>query len=407
MPCIPIESDAISAKFHAANLRNVKQGSVRQITDKPTAMIRAAVPADIPALLEVENISFRGDRISRRSFRHLLTQGNALTLLDEQGGSLRGYVTLLFRKNVSLARVYSIATHPHYLGQGVAAGLVMAAEQAALERNCATMRLEVRKDNDASLRLFQSRGYRGFGEHLAYYEDGMDAFRLEKSLTHHLRPELARAPYYRQTLGFTCGPACLMMAMNAFDPGLRLDRTLELQLWREATTIFMTSGHGGCSPHGLALAAKKRGFPCETFVNGSGVLFRESVRNHEKRKVIQLVHEDFVHQAAQSGIPIHRKLAGTADLVRCFSAGGIPLVLISTYSLTRERAPHWVIMTGCDDRFFYIHDPDNAENRPGDERINIAILKKDFERMARYGRRAAKAVVIIYPPKNGNAITKI
>jgi hypothetical protein len=55
-------------------------------------------------------------------------------------------------------------------------------------------------------------------------------------------------------------------------------------------------------------------------------------------------------------------------------------------------------MTGCDDRFFYIHDPDNAENRSGDDRINMAILKEDFERMARYGRRAAKAVVIIYPP---------
>ena len=162
-------------------------------------MIRTATSDDIPALLDVENISFRGDRISRRSFGHLLTRGNAITLLDEHDDGLRGYVTLLFRKNVSLARVYSIATHPDYLGRGVAAGLAMAAEQAALERNCATMRLEIRKDNDASMRLFRSRGYRIFGEHPAYYEDGMDAFRLEKSLIHHLRPELAGAPYYRQT----------------------------------------------------------------------------------------------------------------------------------------------------------------------------------------------------------------
>ena len=370
-------------------------------------MIRVADANDIAALLDIENASFGGDRITRRSFQHLLLHGNALTLLDEQDDQLRGYVTLLFRENVSLARVYSIATHPRHLGQGVAAGLLMAAEQAALVHNRVRMRLEVRKDNKASLHLFQSRGYHIFGEHTAYYEDGMDAFRLEKSLTHHLRTELARAPYYRQTLGFTCGPACLMMAMKAFDPALRLGRTLELQLWREATTIFMTSGHGGCSPHGLALAAKKRGFPCEIFVNGSGVLFRESVRSPEKRKVIQLVHEDFVEQATQHGIPIHRKLAGTADLVRCFSAGGIPLVLISTYRLTRERAPHWVIMTGCDDQFFYIHDPDNSENRPGDDRINMAILKKDFERMARYGRRATKAVVIVYPPQDNNSLTTI
>jgi len=369
-------------------------------------MIRIADSDDLAALLDIEHVSFPGDRLSRRSFHHLLTQGHALTLLDEQDGQQRGYVILLFKKNLSAARIYSIATHPDFLGQGVAAALVMAAEQAALVHNCATMRLEVRKDNAASLHLFQSRGYRVFGEHTSYYEDGEDAFRLEKTLTHHLRAELARAPYYRQTLGFTCGPACLMMAMKAFNPALRLDRTLELQLWREATTIFMTSGHGGCSPYGLALAAKRRQFPCEIFVNGNGILFQESVRSPEKRQVIALVHEDFVKQVAQYRIPVHRKLAGTKDLVRCFSAGGIPLVLISTYRLTRERAPHWVIMTGCDDRFFYIHDPDNAENRSGDERINMAILKKDFEQMARYGRHATKAMVILYPPQATDLITR-
>ena len=31
------------------------------------------------------------------------------------------------------------------------------------------------------------------------------------------------------------------------------------------------------------------------------------------------------------------------------------------------------------------------------ERINVAIIKKDFERMARYGRNATKAVVVVYP----------
>ena len=146
-------------------------------------MIRTAVSNDISALLNVENTSFVSDRISRRSFRYLLTQANALTLVDEEDDQLRGYVNLLFRKNASFARVYSIATHPDYLGRGVAAGLVIAAEHAARERNCATMRLEIRKDNDASIQLFQSHGYRIFGEYLVYYEDGMDAFRLEKSLT--------------------------------------------------------------------------------------------------------------------------------------------------------------------------------------------------------------------------------
>ncbi|PRC92436.1 GNAT family N-acetyltransferase [Solimicrobium silvestre] len=166
-------------------------------------MIRAAISADITALLAIENSSFQGDRLTQRSFRHLLMHGNSITLVDEHNGQLRGYVTLLFRRNNSRSRLYSIATHPHFLGQGVAAMLLIAAEQAALSSNCVTMRLEIRKDNQASLQLFQHRGYRIFDEYSGYYQDGMSAFRLEKSLTHLLRPEPVRAPYYRQTLGFS------------------------------------------------------------------------------------------------------------------------------------------------------------------------------------------------------------
>ena len=359
--------------------------------------IRVATPDDIAALLEIEERSFDSDRLSRRSFRHLLTEGNSVTLIDQDGANVRGYITVLFRADVSLARVYSIATAPDYLALGVAGGLLDAAEQLALAHNCMAVRLEIRKDNTPSQRLFLRRGYALYGTHDGYYEDGMDALRFEKSLAAHLRPELARTTYYRQTLGFTCGASCLMMAMQAFDRTLVLDRTLELQIWREATTIYMTAGHGGCGPYGLALAAHRRGFRTEVYVNGDGVLFRESVRSEEKREVISLVHDDFVRQVNEAGIAIHHRVAGTAELTRCFANGGIPLVLISTYRLTRERAPHWVVVTGCDDRYFYIQDPDNASTRPPEERINIAIIKKDFERMARYGRNATKAVVVVYP----------
>ncbi len=204
-------------------------------------------------LVAIEEKSFNSDRLSRRSFRHLLTVGNSVTLIDEVNGRARGYVTLLFRANVSVARVYSIATAPDWLGQGVGLGLLHAAEELALALNCVVMRLEIRKDNPASQKLFLRNGYAVFGKHAAYYEDGMDALRLEKSLTARLRPELARTIYYRQTLGFTRGASCLMMAMKALDRDLVLDRTLELQIWRESTTIYMTAGHGGCGPYGLAL----------------------------------------------------------------------------------------------------------------------------------------------------------
>ncbi|RSZ59605.1 GNAT family N-acetyltransferase [Massilia atriviolacea] len=361
------------------------------------AAIRHADIDDLDALVAIETASFSGDRLSRRSFRHLLTEGNCLTLVAGAGAALRGYATVLFRDGVSVARIYTIATTPAWQGCGVAAGLVRAAEQAALARGCVSVRLEIRKDNAASLALFASRGYQVFGEYRAYYEDGMAAWRLQKALPPHRRPARARAAYYRQTLGFTCGASCLMMAMKAFEPGLELNRTLELQLWREATTIFMTAGHGGCGPYGLALAAHRRGFPAEIHVNGGGVLFRESVRSEEKREVITLVHEDFVRQVKACPIPVHANLAGTAELRRCVDAGGVVLVLISTWRLTRERAPHWVVISACDAQYVYIHDPDNAAARAPEQRIDMPIPKKDFERMARYGRNGARAAVVVYP----------
>ena len=363
--------------------------------------VRTADAGDIAVLLAIEEASFSSDRLSRRSFRHLLTRGNSVTLIaeaDEAEDRVCGYLTLLFRADLSLARVYSIAAAPGWQGRGVASVLLRAAEQLALTRQCVALRLEIRKDNAASRRLFLRHGYTVFGEHGHYYADGMDAVRLDKSLTARLAPGLARATYYPQTLGFTCGASCLMMAMKAFDPSLVLERTLELQLWREATTIFMTAGHGGCGPHGLALAAHRRGYRAEIWVNGDGVLFRESVRSEEKRDVIALVHQDFVRQVRERGIVVHHKVAGPVELSRCHADGGIALVLISAYRLTRERAPHWVVVRGCDERYFFIDDPDSANGRPADERINVPILKKDFERMARYGRHATRAMVVIYPP---------
>ena len=40
-------------------------------------MIRPAEEADIPALVRIENRSFRTDRLSPRSFRHMIAKANA------------------------------------------------------------------------------------------------------------------------------------------------------------------------------------------------------------------------------------------------------------------------------------------------------------------------------------------
>ena len=45
-------------------------------------MIRQAKSRDVRALIEIENRAFRTDRFTPRNFRYLLSEANAVTLVD-------------------------------------------------------------------------------------------------------------------------------------------------------------------------------------------------------------------------------------------------------------------------------------------------------------------------------------
>ncbi len=366
-------------------------------------MIRDARLSDLSSLVALEERCFELDRFSRRQFRYLITRAQGRLLVDERRGKLIGYVLVLFRRGTSLARLYSIAVDPRARGKGAGRDLLEAAEKAAVDASCAYLRLEVRPDNAESIRLYRSAGFRKLGEVSDYYEDGMDALRYEKALAPRLSPKLARVPYYEQTLDFTCGSSALMMAMKALDPSLRFSRTLELRLWREATTIFMTSGHGGCGPLGLALSAASRGFSAEVIVNDKGVPFLDSVRSNEKKEVMRLVHEDMLSQVKKLSIPVRYGNASLQKIESQFKSGAVPIVLISLYHFYEQKVPHWVVVTGFEDRFVYVNDPfvDRKREHTRTDCINMPIAKLDFERMSKYGRAGLQAVVFI--SKNGRA----
>jgi ribosomal protein S18 acetylase RimI-like enzyme len=361
-------------------------------------MIRPASLLDLDALLAIENRCFDLDRLSRRSFRYMLTKANAQTLVYEDQAGIRGYVMVLFNRGTSMARLYSIAVLSELRGTGAGRRLAEAAENSALEQGCTYLRLEIRPDNEASKKLFTHLGYRQFGVHHDYYEDHMDALRFEKHLGGLLAPVLAKVPYYEQTLDFTCGPASLMMAMKTLDEGLELNRRLELRLWRESTTIFMTAGHGGCGPYGLALSAFHRGFGVEVYVNDEGALFIDSVRSEEKKEVMRLVQEDFLDEIGRVPITLSYRRLTLEEMKGKYDAGGVPLILISSYRIYKEKFPHWVVVTGYDERFIFVHDPfiDYEKGKTITDCVNMPILQQDFERMSRYGKSGQRAALVLF-----------
>jgi ribosomal protein S18 acetylase RimI-like enzyme/predicted double-glycine peptidase len=359
--------------------------------------IRAASLSDLDALVALEEQCFNEDLINRRQFRHLLNKGHAALLVAEQDAELVGSLVLLFNRGTATARLYSIAVAPQARGSGIARALVEHAEAAAWQQERAWMRLEVRQDNTPSIDLFEAMGYRRFGSRADYYADHMDAWRYEKALDRRLKPQLERVAWYEQTLDFTCGPACLIMAMRTFDPAIAASRSLELKLWREATTIFMTSGLGGCGPYGLALAAHRRGFGAEVWVSDPGVQMIDSVRSAEKKEVITLVQADMEQEIHERGIGLNFGVLDATALEKSFERGMVPVVLISSWQIYNEKSPHWVVVSGFDEHFVYVNDPfiDYDEGETAVDSINMPIGRSQFARMARYGRKGLQAVVLI------------
>lgn len=364
--------------------------------------VRPAALADLDALVALENRCFDSDRLSRRSFHHLLTKGHAALSVAERDGLLLGYALVLFHGQTALARLYSLAVAPEARGQGVARRLLTVAEADALAEGCAVLRLEVRADNAEAIALYRSAGYRRFAVVPDYYADHETAERMEKLLTRGAG-RVREVPYVPQSLDFTCGPASLMMAMAALDPESPRDRSLELRLWRESTLVFMTSGHGGCGAYGLSLAAWRRGFDVRVFITDTGPPFLDSVRSEEKKEVMRLVHQDFVAEALLEGIPVEERGLSANEIAEFVAAGAVPVVLISSYRIYGEKYPHWVAVTGADERFLYIHDPfvDVEQGKSSTDCIHVPIARAEFDRMARYGSARLRAAVVLTGRRDG------
>ncbi|MCF8058466.1 MAG: peptidase C39 family protein [Bacteriovoracaceae bacterium] len=359
---------------------------------------RAGKNSDIPDLVALESQSFDSDQLSERNFKYFMDLSHGEILVLEYEGVLAGYGVILFHRGTALARLYSLAIDKKYSGKGLGRKLLGRLEALANERGCTYLRLEVKSSNVPAISLYESCGYRRFAHKEDYYEDHEDAECYEKKIRK-LEGKVIKGPkvpYYQQTTDFTCGPSSLMMGMKALNRKIVLSREHEIDLWREATTIFMTSGHGGCGPHGLALAAHNRGFEVELYLNTSASLFVEGVRSPHKKEIIELVQKSFEKKIKKEKIKVFKDEYDWATIKDIFASGGIPVLLISAYRLTETKAPHWIVLTAMENDFIYFHDPEVDRDQSAMDNINVPVRRDEFELMAKFGSRQLKSIVAIY-----------
>lgn len=150
---------------------------------RASVRVRRARPADLPALLVLEQRAFATDRMSPRQFRYHLRHPRNRLLVAEMQDELLGAALLMLRRGARSARLYSIAVAESARGRGIGRTLLRRCEREARAAGAERMVLEVRSDNEAALALYRTMGYQPFALRRQYYEDGADAIRLRKTLS--------------------------------------------------------------------------------------------------------------------------------------------------------------------------------------------------------------------------------
>jgi [ribosomal protein S18]-alanine N-acetyltransferase len=145
-------------------------------------VVREARPRDLDAIARLENESFETDRVSRRSLREFLRAPHRPVIAATIDDELAGYALVALRKRARVVRIYSLAVSARFACRGVGRALLNACEAYARRHRRAALILEVRYDNAAAIALYESSGFRQFGEHTHYYADGATALRYEKPL---------------------------------------------------------------------------------------------------------------------------------------------------------------------------------------------------------------------------------
>ena len=362
-----------------------------------TFTFRDTQEADLTALVALEQRCFATDRLSKRSFSYWIKAKHRVFMVVQQDDQILGYGLVIMRKGTRLARLYSIAIDKTLEGKGVGRQLMLALEKQTVAAGKLFLRLEVEKTNERAIGLYQSMGYKIFGDYHHYYENNGDAFRMQKPIRQAAKHnQLPSYPWYAQTTDFTCGPAALMMAMASLTEQTVMEQPLEFDLWREATTIFMMAGHGGCHPLGLALSAEKRGFKVKVYINQPLPLFTSGVRQQVKKHTIELIEQQFESRAQQQNIPVEYADFDLGALKDALKNGCKVLSLISTYQMDGYKVPHWVAITAIDDECLYLHDPSVPEQHAaGFDCQHIPVALDDFIKLSSYGKTKLRTALVI------------
>jgi [ribosomal protein S18]-alanine N-acetyltransferase len=159
-------------------------------TGDAAVRLRPMVPADLTDVLALEHDLFPDDPWTAEMFAEevILPSSSRQYLIAEAAGAeaqpvMAGYAGMMFVPGGVQADVLTIAVARGYWGRGIGSALLAALLQAARDRGCAEVFLEVREDNPRARGMYERRGFEEIGVRRGYYQpSGVDAIVMRKDL---------------------------------------------------------------------------------------------------------------------------------------------------------------------------------------------------------------------------------
>lgn len=146
--------------------------------------IEVATPRNIDEMLKIERECFTAEAYTRRQILGLLQSRNALALMVEVNGEASGFIIALVETDEEhkMGHIVTIDVMVKYRRKGLASALLRKMEKMLFEKGVEAIYLEVRVDNQAALKLYETQGYvkAELLEH--YYPSGTHGLRLVKRL---------------------------------------------------------------------------------------------------------------------------------------------------------------------------------------------------------------------------------
>lgn len=144
-----------------------------------SVLIMPATWRDLNALRKLEHICFEGDSWPLLDLIGILSIPGVIRLKAVVSGDMVGFIAGDIKEQHKLAWIATVCVHPDFRRRGIGRDLVYSWESQA---NVPNFRLSVRTTNLSAIALYEKLGYRQIGRWDRYYNDGGDAFVMEKEL---------------------------------------------------------------------------------------------------------------------------------------------------------------------------------------------------------------------------------